>query len=116
MKQARMLGSYVEELAKRNNVPLVKLEEILNCDDHVLRRFFKGRIFASLSQIQVLANLLNVSVLDLLEGDEESYRTNVVSCNHEFDNDDNREIILDIIDDYVDLYDAVMLNLEECEE
>ena len=36
--------------------------------------------------------------------------------NYKFDNYDNREIILDIIDDYIDLYDAVMLNLEEIAE
>ena len=107
MKQARMLGSYVEELAKRNNVPLASLEEILNCDDHRLRRFFKGRTFASFPQLQALANLLNVSVSDLLDGDEESYKANVVNCSQEFDNDDNREMILDIIDDYMDLYEAV---------
>lgn len=107
MKQARMLGSYVEELAKRNSVPLANLEEILNCDNHKLRMFFKGRTFASFSQMQALANLLNVSVGDLLEGDEESYKANVIDCNQEFDNDDNKEMILDIIDDYIDLYEAV---------
>ena len=110
MKQARMLGSYVEELAKRNNVPLASLEEILNCDDHKLRRFFKGRTFASFSQMQAVANLLNVSILDLLEGDKESYKANIVHCNQNFDNDDNREKILDIINDYMDLYEAVELD------
>ena len=33
--------------------------------------------------------------------------------NYKFDNYDNREIILDIIDDFIDLYDAAMLNREE---
>ena len=33
--------------------------------------------------------------------------------NYKFDNYDNREIILDIIDDYIDLYDAVEINREE---
>lgn len=107
MKQCRMIGSYAEELAKRNNITAAYLGEVLNCSELFIKRFFKGRTFFTFSKLTDLANILNVSVSDLLEGDEESYKANIVDCNQEFDNDDNKEMILDIIDDYMDLYEAV---------
>lgn len=113
MKAARMLGIYVEELAKINQISVDQLSKALNCTEHRIQMFFKGRAFLSFPQMIILSNLLNVLVGDLLSGDEEIYRANVINCNQEFDNDDNRERILDIIDDYMDLYDVVMLSREE---
>ena len=107
MKQMRMLGNYVEHLAKRNNVTAIYLASVLNCSEIHIQRFFKGRAFLTFPQLGVIADMFNVPVSNLLEGDEESYKKNVVNCNQEFDNDDNREMILDIIDDYMDLYEAV---------
>lgn len=107
MKSMRMIGSYVEELAKRNNITAAYLGSVLNCPELFIKRFFKGRAFLTFPRLGVVADMFNVPLSNLIEGDEESYRKNVVNCNQEFDNDDNREIILDIIDDYIDLYEVV---------
>ena len=107
MKQARMLGSYVEELAKRNNVTAAYLGAVLNCSELHIRRFFKGRAFLTFTKLGIMADMFNVPLSYLLAGDYDSYKANFIDCNQEFDNDDNREMIFDIIDDYMDLYEAV---------
>lgn len=107
MKTARMLGSYAEELANKNGFTAKSLGELLGRTEHQVRMFFKGRAYLSFPQMKILAETFNVSVTDLLEGNKDSYKANFVNCRHEFDNDENREKILDIIDDYIDLFDAV---------
>jgi hypothetical protein len=46
-------------------------------------------------------------MIDMLNGDEEGYNREIVYTNGEFSNTENREVILDIIDDYVDLLEMV---------
>lgn len=93
MKQARRLGSYVEELSIKNNITPRQLSELLNCTEHQVQRFFKGRLFLSFPKLKLLADTFGVTVSELLDDSNYSY-------------DDNREKILDIIDDYMDLCDA----------
>ena len=107
MKQMRMLGNYVEHLAKINNVTAAYLGAVLNCPELHIQRFFKGRAFLTFPQLGAIADMFNVPVSYLLAGDYDSYKANVVDCNQEFDNEDNREMILDIIDDYLDVYEAL---------
>lgn len=94
MKQARRLGNYVEELSIKNNITPIQLSELLNCSEHFIQRFFKGRALLTFPQMRLLADTFGVTVSDLLDDSNYSY-------------DDNREKILDIIDDYMDLYEAV---------
>ena len=106
MQKARMLGNNVQWLADKKNVSIEELSSLLNCSENQMRAFFKGRTFASYPQIQILAKKLGVSVATLLKGNEDVYRT-VVHCMNSFDDDSNREKILDIIDDYMDVLNAV---------
>ncbi len=100
MKAARRLGSYVEELSIRNNITPIQLSELLKCDEHFIQRFFKGRALLTFPKLKLLADTLGVTVSDLLDDSNYIY-------------DDNREMILDIIDDYMDLYEAVEVENNE---
>lgn len=94
MKQARRLGSYIEELSIRNNITPIQLSERLNCSERFIQRLLKGRAFLTFPKMKLLADTLGTTVGDLLDDSNYSY-------------DENREMILDIIDDYMDLYEAV---------
>ena len=104
MKQARMIGRYVEYLVKRKGFSNAEFAEYLGCDENQLEKFYKGRLFASYSQLSKIAKICAVSVCDILEGNEEEYNN---SFSDEFDNPENREIILDIIDSYADIIEAI---------
>lgn len=107
MKETRALGNYVQRLAKSKNISEDELGLILNCSSNQIYSFFKGRAYASFQQLIIIADYLNTTVDDLLNGDIESYNSSVVHCMNDFQNPDNREKILDIIDDYIDIVDAL---------
>ena len=109
MQEARMLGNYVGQLAERKGLSISDLSRILDCTEHQVHSFIKGRAYASFAQISKLAMELETSIDELLSGDERTYNATVVHCMNEFQNNDNRETILDLIDDYVDIVDAVLM-------
>lgn len=89
MKERKISNSYICSL--------------LNCSEPELNRFLEGRLFFSYKQIRVLAAALNLSVEELLNGGEEIYNKNYTRNYGSFRNNDNREQILDIIDNYIDI-------------
>lgn len=107
MQGARMLGNYVNYLRKKNDIPCSELAELLECNEHQVHSFFKGRLHASYPQMLKIAQKLDTTVGKLLDGDEAVYKQTVVECMNDFDQDKHREEILDIIDNYIDLCDAV---------
>lgn len=107
MLEARMLGNYVEHLANDKGLSMSELSEILGCTQDRTYSFIKGRAFASFSQLSSLANALGVSIDNLLAGDVDSYNATVVHCMNDFDDASKREGILDLIDNYIDIVDAV---------
>lgn len=109
MKSARMLGNYVEYLAEQKGLSVSDLSQALGCDQNKVASFLKGRAYASFSQISNLAKILGASVADLLAGDVHHYNETVVDCMNGFDNSQNREMVLDLIDNYIDVIDAVSM-------
>lgn len=107
MKEARMLGNHICQLAKSKGLSELELSQTLGCEEYQVNSLIKGRAFATFSQIQKLSEKLDTSIESLLKGDEESYNSTVVHCMNKFKNNENREIILDIIDDYIDIVDAL---------
>jgi transcriptional regulator with XRE-family HTH domain len=107
MQNARMLGNYVEYLAEQKGLSASDLSKALGCDQTKVTSFLKGRSYASFSQISSLAKMLGASVSELLAGDMQHYDKTVVDCMNEFQDTKNREMILDLIDNYIDVVDAV---------
>jgi len=107
MYEARMLGNYVMHLSEIKGLSISDLCRILNCDEHKVKALFKGRAFASFAQLSNLADALDTSVDRLLQGDASVYNRTVVHCMNDFQDGSNREYILDLIDDYVDVVDLL---------
>ncbi len=108
MKRARMLGNYVQHLMTQKNLSNSDLMKPLDCStEHEVQAFLKGQILVSYQQISDLSDFLSVSVQDLFAGDKETYNRTVVHCMQDFNDPEKREEILDIIDDYVDIVDAI---------
>lgn len=109
MREARMLGNYIDRLAKSEGLSISDLSRILDCSENQVLSLIKGRAFASFPQISRLASALGKGVGQLLAGDESGYNASVVHCMNDFQDPNNREMILDLIDDYVDIVDAVSM-------
>lgn len=108
MKNARVLGNYVQKLATEQNVTVPELSVLMNCSEQQVKAFFKGRFFASFRQLQILARKFDVKVSELIQGDESYYNKTVVDCMEDFQNPQAREDILDIIDDLMDIQNALI--------
>ena len=107
MQDARMIGYRVDRYANENNISYAELSSIIGCSEAKFKSFIKGRAFVSFNQLSLLAKQLGVEITSLLSGDEAGYNKSVVHCMNEFADNSNRERILDIIDDYMDLLDSV---------
>lgn len=107
MQKARMLGNYIQQLADEQEIAIPELGALLGCTEYQVEALMKGRYFVSFPQLSKLANKFGVTVNDLLAGNSEHYNKTVVHCMNQFRNTENREFILDIIDDYLDIAEAV---------
>lgn len=107
MQEARMLGNYVKHLADNKGLSISDLSRVLGCSENRVYSFIKGRAFASFTQMSNLASLLDTTVDDLLSGDISTYNATVVHCMNDFRDVSKREEILDLIDNYIDIVDAV---------
>ena len=107
MKASRMLGNFAEHKIKEKNIAIERLEKSLNISKEQIIEFYEGRYYLSFVQLKELAKTIDVSIETLLHGDEQEYNSSVVHCMNDFQNNNNREQILDLIDDYLDIYDAI---------
>lgn len=107
MKNMRVLGNMIEKLALQKQDTLEDMGQVLDCTPNQVKAMYKGRVFPSFAQLNRLADYFGTTVDVLLNGDEEYYENNVVHCMGDFQNPENRENILDIIDDYLRLKEAV---------
>lgn len=110
MREARIIGNYVQELATKKCITKEELAKKLNCTEYDILKFFKGLSFPSFAQLCSLSDILNVSVEKLMDGDVEVYNSTVVHCMNDFENVENRELILDILENYIDVLDFVNRN------
>ena len=107
MQGARMLGSYARQIANAKKVSIEDLSNALHCSIQEVMAFFMGRRFLSFEQMKKLSTILDTPIDKLLQGDPENYNRTVVHCMNDFSNYENRELILDIIDDYLDVVDSI---------
>lgn len=109
MKKMRILGDMIQKLVQEKEKTSDDISKILGCNIEQVEDIYKGRLFLSFSQLEKLAEYLGVTVDILLKGDIAHYEKTVVHCVGEFKNSENREKILDIIDDYLRLKNMVGL-------
>ena len=107
MYAMRRFGNMVQKLMEERSYSNDQLAQTLQLDESEIRMLYKGRLYLSLVQLDVLAEFLNADIDVLMAGDNSYYEQNIVHCMTPFTNEDNREKILDFIDTYLDIYEAV---------
>ncbi|MCM1234000.1 MAG: helix-turn-helix domain-containing protein [Ruminococcus flavefaciens] len=107
MQKARMLGNYLQQLAEERGMTVAGLGTLLGCSKPQICALFAGRRFLTFDQLSTLADTFHVSVETLLAGDPVHYNNTVTHNMNRFEDTGKREQILDIIDDYMDVFDAL---------
>lgn len=106
MKKLRVLGKSIEKYAKERNITDDELGMAIGCTSNQVRLIMAGRLMCPYSLIEKVAETLRVAVDELVYGDETYYGSTVVSCMTSFTKEENRELILDIVYDCLDVIDA----------
>jgi len=104
--EMRRFGNMVQKVATDKTISNEQLAQKLNLVESDIRLLFKGKLYLSMTQLDTLTEVLGVDADTLLDGDDEFYEKNVVHCMTAFSDENNREMILDFIDAYLDVYEA----------
>lgn len=108
MKQARMLGNMAQSCLKKAGISVSDASALLGCSELTLDLFFEGRALLSFEKLMLLADLLKIPFDVLMKGNDKLYCESIVHCMNQFDNEDNRELILNIIDGYLDIEESLV--------
>lgn len=108
MQEIREIGSNVQKIMQGCGLSASVVCEHLECTLNQYNAFLEGRMFLSFEQLETLAELFFVDVSTLFEVDVAEYQKNIVHYNGEFENPENLEGILDILEDYIWLRSVVV--------
>jgi transcriptional regulator with XRE-family HTH domain len=103
MKDMRVLGSTIEKQAGLLGYSPGSASVALGCTEEQYLQLLKGRFSPSYRLLRHIAEVLQTTTDELLKGDHDYYKREFVHCMDSFKDPGNREIILDIIDDYLTL-------------
>lgn len=107
MKQSRMIGNLIRNRAEEANITSAQLSKTAECSEDLIEMFLDGRALLSYEKLKRISQRLNISMNQILEGDEEEYNRTVVHCMNSFDDNNQREHILDLIDGYLDVKESL---------
>ena len=102
----RKFGNMIQMRMQENQTTNEELAQALHLEEAEVRMLYKGRLYLSLEQLNSLSVFLNEDLESLMAGDEDYYDKKMVHCMTAFSDVQNREMILDFIDSYLDVYKA----------
>ena len=106
MRNMRVIGATIRKELEAKCVSQEQLAKEIEIDVNDLEMAIYGRKMLSFAQLFRISECLGVNIDALVEGDNSYYSNTVVDCMNGFEDEENRENILDLIYDYMDLLDA----------
>lgn len=107
MKTQRIMGYTMKKYMLESKLTYEDVAAQMGWNSSDVRQVMSGRKMISLPQIKQMAKVFKVPYEDIINGDVVYYNDSIVHCMNPFVNIENREKILDIIEDYLDVYEAV---------
>ena len=96
----------VQMKAEEGSFTNEQIARALELEEPEIRMLYKGKLYLTLEQLDALTAFLGEDLDTLLAGNSEYYEKRIVHCMTAFTDGDNREMILDFIDSYLDIYEA----------
>lgn len=107
MSYARELGYTIHQAVAGDFQKEHEIRSALNLSEFEAKRLYAGRLFLTSSDIKKVAGILNIPAKELVRIDTANYDKNVVHCMSDFNDRNNREKILDLINAYIDVREAL---------
>ncbi len=102
--ELRRLGSNIEKASRSNYKQIEEFANDTNLSVRDVHRLFEGRLILSPLQLKVISEKVNTPLKELLDISGEY---TLVECMGRFKDEKNEDKILDLIDNYIDLVEAV---------
>lgn len=102
--ELRRLGNNIEKASKRTFKQTEEFASAINWSLKDVHRLFEGRLAVSPLQLKVISEKINTPVKTLLDISGEY---TLVECMGNFKDVKNQDKILDLIDNYIDLIEAI---------
>lgn len=107
MERLRQLGMNIYVLSKQNNISVGDLAAALNTSEYRINKSFYGRVLYSYPELETVSKVLNTDVHYLLNAElNDDSLTNYREYG-KFTNKDNKNKILDIIEDVIRLKESL---------
>lgn len=107
MKYSRVIGQNIQLAMKNRKVTFSQLKNKLGYSERDLHRILEGVLLVDSSELTKFAEVLGVQLSQLTENrDEECYRE-LIHCMGDYHDGSNKDKILDYIDLYIELAEAV---------
>ena len=109
MRALRILGHTIESEILKQSIDEEVLSTKVGLTLNQLKKLYCGRLLLSFEQLKTLADVIGIPLNNLLSLDDTQYEIAMAQKSlGEPLSTDNREYILDLIDCYLDLREAVM--------
>lgn len=107
MEQSRYVGHNITLLMEEKKVDIEKLASEIGYSVNDFKRLLDARLVMMPETVKKIASILNVNIMDILTERENSEYQVFVDCMTEFQHPENKDKILDIIDQYCNLQELL---------
>ena len=102
----RRIGNNIYTSMNNNNVSFETLAEKMEYSIKDVWNIIEGKVMLSPSEIEKIAGVLNTTKERLIEDQSDRLVPNLEFM-HDFSNPENLDKVLDLMDEYVEIYEAV---------
>lgn len=102
--ELRRLGYNIEKASRKAFAQTEEFANAINLSLKDVHRLFEGRLILSPLQLKVISEKVNMPLKELLDI---SGKYTLVECMGSFRDEKNEDKILDLIDNYIDLVEAI---------
>ena len=105
MNDFHKIGSFIKLKMMEQNKSIQSLAKESGYSIKDIGKIFDGRLFLSPKQIEEIANVLELNVDEIINCTD----VDPIECMGEFTKEENKDMLLDYIDRYVDLKEATQV-------
>lgn len=107
MNYSRIIGDNITIELKNRSLSLLDLGDKIGFSDADMDKLTEGRLFLPPFQLTKIADAIGTTIDELIDERSNDEYSALIHNFRDFNNPDNQELILDMIDMYADLEEAV---------
>ena len=103
---SRTIGRNIQELMYKKNMPIEVFSKVFDFDRRDSYRIIEGRCFLPPRELKRICDYFNVDMGCFLK-EQENYNIPSLQYVNDFQDKENLDLILDLMDDYIELLEVI---------